>query len=173
MKRGLEYGQATLHETHVLTREVQGTDQHLPAGSSSVRRRNGSSSSHPGKGNTDTIACQHRLVAGAGNTTAEDEPGDMLAEAEYMLAEAGDMLAEPGDIRAEAEPRMLAEPEDMLAEAGSALARWGHLVASLKQKTNSRASPAPSQGCGDSYRMRHTCIARPSSSLLLEHYIPD
>jgi len=164
----------------VLTREVQGTDQHLPAGSSSVRRRNGSSSGHPGKGNTDTIVCQHRLVAGpgnmlagAGNTIAEDEPGDMLAEAEYMLAEAGDMLAEPGDILAEAEPRMLAEPEDMLAEAGSALARWGHLVASLKQKTNSRASPAPSQGCGDSYRMRHTCIARQSSSLLLEHYIPD
>ena len=47
--------------------------------------------------------------------------GNMLAEAEH-----GDMLGEAGDTLAE-------------AQAG-----WGHLVASLQQTKNNRASPAPS-----------------------------
>ena len=158
----------------MLAREVQGTDQNLPGANG--RRRNGSSSPPPGKGNTDTIVCHHRMLAEAGNVLVdprdilvEAEPGDLQDEAGDILAKG--MLAESGDILAEAEPGdMLAEAEHMLAEAQ---ARWGHHVASLQQTTNSRASPAPLEGCSDSCQMRYTCIARQSSSLLLAHYIPD
>ena len=97
-----QHSQSTIH--------TSSTDQNLPG--SNGWRRNSTRSPCPDTGNTETIVCQHRMLAGAGNTLAEAEHGDMLGEAGNALAE---------------------------AQAG-----WGHLVASLQQTKNSRASPAPS-----------------------------